>query len=264
MSDERHPITEIHAWHDGRLPDDERLAVSTHLKGCAACRSELEGLRALDAGLQELEQPEHSLGLEAMLRARLDREDARRLDRRRLRRLLGATALGATIVLAALLARRGQEPDWPALAATAHAELERGVPRLDVEESAPQVLQQRLRARGATVRVLDLAMMGFQVIGGSVREVNRHRIALVVYRNADGRILLCEMFAGGDIRLPPPLEERRSGGIDFSVYDRVGRTAVFWREGEVLCALVSGGRREEVVALAIAKAKVPGSALKTR
>jgi anti-sigma factor RsiW len=257
MTSERHPIAQIHAWHDGRLPDDERSAVSAHLEGCAACRSELEGLRALDAGLRQLEQPQPPPGLEATLRTGLDREDARRTGQRRMRWLLGAATVGAMLVLAAVLARRGHEPDWPALAAAAHSELERGVLRLDVEESGPQALEQKLRAQGATVRVLDLAMMGFQLVGGSVREVDRHRIALVAYRNAEGRILLCEMFPGGDVRLPPPLEERRSGGIVFSVYDRVGRTAVFWREGEVLCALVSGGPRDEVVALAIAKAKVP-------
>lgn len=264
MSDERHPITEIHALHDGRLPDTDHLAVWSHLQGCAACRSELEGLRALDAGFRQLEQPEHPLGLDAILRASLEREDARRRVRRRVGRLLGAMAVCATVALAALLAIRGHEPDWLAQAAIAHAEIERGVRQLDVLETVPLVLEQKLRARGATIRVLDLAMMGFQLVGGSVREVGRHRIALVAYRDAKGRILVCEMFLGGAIRLPPPLEERRSGGIDFRVYDLAGRTAVFWREGDVLCALVSEGRREEVVALAIAKAKVPDALLKTR
>ena len=261
---EKHPLPEIHAWHDGRVSDEERAALARHVATCASCRSELEALGVLDALLHRLETPEMPPDREPMIRVGLDREQSRRRSRRRTWQLMALTTAAALVVFAVLRVWQAPAPDWPALAAASFAELESGELRLDFDESVPQILEQKLRAQGATVRVLDLAMMGFQVIGGSVREVNRHRIALVVYRNAEGRILLCEMFAGGDIRLPPPLEERRSGGIDFSVYDRVGRTAVFWREGEVLCALVSGGRREEVVALAIAKAKVPGSALKTR
>jgi anti-sigma factor RsiW len=258
MTDERHPIAQIHAWHDGRLPDEERSAVSAHLAGCAACRSEFNALRVLDSGFHQSGPAELPPDLHATLRLGLDREDARKERAgRRMRWLLAAAAVGAVVLLATTLARRGLEPDWPALAAVAHAELESGGFDLDVRERVPEVLERALRERGATVRVLDLAMMGFQPLGGSVQKVKGQWVAMVAYRNAEGRILLCEMFSGGDIRLPPPLEEHREGGIAFSIYARGGRTVVFWREGSVLCALVGGGSRREVLALAVAKARLP-------
>lgn len=252
-----HPLAEIHAWHDGKLPGADRSRVEAHLKGCPACRSELEALRALDAKLRPAEAPA-SPELLGMLGRAMDAEDARRRAARRRARWVGAVAgVAAAALLAVVLARLGGEPDWPLLAAAAHAQLESGEPRLDVREEVPERLERALRARGATVRVLDLAMMGYQLVGGSVREVNGRRVAQVAYRNAEGRFLLCEMFPGADIRLPPPSEERRQGAIVFSVYGRAGRTAVFWREGETLCGLVSGGSRDVVVALAMAKARVP-------
>jgi anti-sigma factor RsiW len=252
-----HPIAKIHLWHDGRLSAEERSQIQAHLEGCPECRSEFDALGALDAAIRPPEGPESPLGLEVRLRRTLDAEDTRR-DRvkRRRRWSLPAAATVAVVILALVIIRVGLQPDWPRLAATAHAELERGQLQLDVREKAPQLLERELRARGATIRVLDLAMMGFELLGGSVREVEGHRVALVAYRNAAGQILLCEMFLGRDVRLPKPLEERRQGAIVFSVYAETGRTAVFWREGSVLCGLVSGGSRDAVVALAMAKARV--------
>jgi anti-sigma factor RsiW len=42
----------LQAFADGELPAEERLAVETHLADCAACRAELDGLRAAAARLR--------------------------------------------------------------------------------------------------------------------------------------------------------------------------------------------------------------------
>jgi hypothetical protein len=65
------------------------------------------------------------------------------------------------------------------------------------------------------------------------------------------------MLPGKGIRLPPGAEQRHQGTLLFHVYSLRGRTAVFWHEGPVLCALVGTGDAEQVVALAMAKAMVP-------
>jgi len=252
---EKHPLPEIHAWHDGRVSDEERAALARHVATCASCRSELEALGVLDALLHRLETPEMPPDLEPMIRVGLDREQSRRRSRRRMWQLMTLTTAAALVVFAVLRVWQAPAPDWPALAAASFAELESGELRLDFDESVPQILEQKLRAQGATVRVLDLAMMGFRLTGGSVRTVARRRVALIAYRDAAGRILLCEMLPAADVRLPVPLERRREGDLTFSVHAPPGLTAVFWREGEMLCALVSRGARDEVVALAIAKAR---------
>jgi anti-sigma factor RsiW len=195
-------------------------------------------------------------GLEAVLRDGLDAYDRRSARvRQRRRALVAASALAAAAVLVVWAVRLRSGPDWPALAMLAQEQIERGELGLEVQERHPDRLEAALRARGASVRVLDLAMMGLQLLGGSVREVGGRTVALIAYRDPQGRILLCEMLPGANIRLPPSVEERRQGEMVFSVYARDGRTAVFWREGTVLCALVGTAPGEQIIALAMGKAR---------
>jgi hypothetical protein len=195
--------------------------------------------------------------LEPLLRGALDAEDRRHagLQRRRLVVAASVLVVAAALVLWAL--RAPARPDWPAIAVATAEQLERGKLLLDVAEPRPDRLEAALRARGASVRVLDLGMMGLELLGGSVRELGGRRVALIAYRDAQGRTLLCAMLPGADIRLPPSAEQRRQGTLLFHVYALRGRTAVFWHEGPVLCVLVGTGDTEGVVALAMAKAMVP-------
>jgi hypothetical protein len=54
--------------------------------------------------------------------------------------------------------------------------------------------------------------------------------------------------------LPAPDERRNHDGIVFLVYKRGATTAVFWQEGEIVCAAVSTLPTDDVVAIAFAKA----------
>ena len=106
-------------------------------------------------------------------------------------------------------------------------------------------------------RVFDLGMMKYQLVGGRVDRARTQPAALFVYRGADGRILVCEMFAGKMADLPATAEVREHNGFRFQIYRKGDRTAVFWPEGAVLCALVSDGAPEDVMQLAFAKAMAP-------
>jgi len=254
MSGEAHPSEALHALHDGRLEGPERAGVEEHLRSCERCQSELEALRALSGVAREASGAAPPEGLEERLHRSLDGEDRRR--RGRTRWTVGAVAAVVVAVTVALwVGRSSRSPDWPALALATQEQLERGQLVLDVEERRPERLEAALRQRGASVRVLDLAMMGLELVGGSVREVGGRPVALIAYRDARGRILLCQMFPGAGVRLPPPIEERRRGELVFNVYRQGPRTAVFWREGPVLCALVGTAPGDEVIALAMQKAR---------
>jgi anti-sigma factor RsiW len=106
---------------------------------------------------------------------------------------------------------------------------------------------------GFDPRVLDLAMMGYHLVGGSIEVINGHRIALFAYRTDADRVVLCAMYLG-NAAANAGGEVRRHAGIDFYVYRVEGKTVVLWQEGAVTCALVADGDPEAVVSLAFAKA----------
>lgn len=75
MPDPRHDeINALIPWYvNETLQDTERQMVETHLTGCATCRQDVQGLRALAAVLQA-EVPEPRVDLYARTAARLEQE----------------------------------------------------------------------------------------------------------------------------------------------------------------------------------------------
>ena len=110
----------------------------------------------------------------------------------------------------------------------------------------------------AGIRVLDLAMMGFVLEGGSRHDLGGRPSALYVYRDRSGRPLVCQMYAGSLADLPLTGDLRDNGRFRFHVYSEGGATTVFWQEGPIVCALASRMPLDDVVALAFAKAMLPG------
>lgn len=255
-----HPTTALQELLDGRLAGDRRAEVEDHVARCERCRRELEVLRWSRRTLRAAATDEPvPAALEAELRAGLDREDAAAgaappPARPARRRPLAVAAVLA--VLALTLPFLWPRADVPARLARDLAEYRAG--QLVLERTAEDVrsIEQFFSEGdlGFEARVFDLAMMGYEPVGGRVHEVDGEPSALFVYRGPDGEVLLCEMFRGQVADLPAKAERRSRKGIEFRIYEREGRTVVAWQEGAVVCVLVSDIPREEVIQLAFEKA----------
>ncbi len=270
---DRHPDEQLDAWLDGRLGESEGRAFEEHLAACARCRRLTGALGAaresLRTGVSETPPP---AGLVERITAALDAEDdrarrvgepARPRTRAALRRLWPlAAGLAAAAVAAALLLwlAPGDGADLPAAMSAEYARLDRdGLPP-ELVADLPETIERRwARANlGFPARVLDLSAMGIRLAGGGAASLRGVPVALTVYRGDQG-LLLCWMLPGAALELPAGGEVRRHGGFEFHVHRRGEETIVFWREGEVLCALAGRGDAEGVVALAFAKAMAPAA-----
>jgi anti-sigma factor RsiW len=254
---------------DGRLDATARAKLEIHLVACAPCRTaygRLRWVKSLVAAVGAPEEPPQRL--RASIALALDEED-RATAARAARSWMGSRSVHArTLVVAAaalvvvttvaLLVPR--HPRGPVVVAGLAATFDRyraGERPLEATTSQPERLRAFFAAKalGFEVRVLDLGMMGYQLVGGGVDVVDGYRTALLVYRADSGQVVLCAMLLGRAAELGGGAAAvRRHDGIAFHVH-RLGRlTVVLWQEGATACALVSDGDPEELVRLAYAKA----------
>jgi hypothetical protein len=103
---------QLGAYVLGQLPEDERVATSAHIEGCAACRAEVESLAPLAELLPRADPaqlaaaPAPPAQLADRIAAQIEREGGRRKGRQRRRLaigLSGATAAAAAAVLLAIV-----------------------------------------------------------------------------------------------------------------------------------------------------------------
>jgi len=259
-----HPIEAIHALADGRLNAAEREAAERHLETCASCREE----RDVAAGTVRvvriaMPDPELPPGLATRLGAALDEID-RAAEPRAGRSWswlvpLGA-ALLAVVVLVVLLPFGGDEPPVGerivASVSSDFAAVQAGSLPLELPEADPAALEAFFVDRGIDfeARVFDLGMMGFNIAGGRVEVLAGRTSALFAYRGPDGVLMVCRMYLGTLEELPEPSRTLEHDGIAFRVYERDGRTMVFWEEGDVVCVLTSDAPAQAVIDLSFAKA----------
>jgi len=264
-NDSPHPRNDLQELLDSRLSDGRRAFVEAHVASCESCRRELSGLRSARLALRTLPAAETNPEFEAKLRAALDTVDAefgerrgRRPLRARRRAWLFATmaAAGAAALLVFWTLREPSPAGLPDAAIGDFRAVREGRVRLLHTALPPADLEQRLARDGLhfRVRVLDLSMMGWELKGGRLSELSGRQAGLFVYRDAAGRVVVCEMFEGRLLDLPPGAERFVHDGISFFAYRARGVTAVFWSEGDLLCVLVADLSPEELQALAIAKA----------
>jgi anti-sigma factor RsiW len=259
-----HPIKAIHALVDGRLDAAEREAVERHLETCASCREQ----RDVAAGTirivrSAMPDPELPPGLATRLGAALDEID--RTAEPRAGRWwswlapLGA-ALLAVIALVVLLPSGGDEPpigeQIVASVSSDFAAVQAGLLPLEFPEADPAALEAFFVDRGIDfeTRVFDLGMMGFDIAGGRVETLAGRTSALFAYRGPDGVLMVCRMYLGTLEELPEPSRTLDHDGIVFQMYERDGRTLVFWEEGDVVCVLTSDAPAQAVIDLSFAKA----------
>jgi len=250
-----HPESEIQELLDGRLGPERRQQIEQHLAGCERCRRLRDALsftrESLRASLPASPVPDDvATGVEMLL----NREARRTSAPRWLGRAAVAAGLAALLVIVLFLLRR--ERSLPAAAARDFERVRSGELSVALSTESAGVLEsyfveQRLPFR---TRVFDLSMMGYHLEGGSVHALAGRQSALFVYRTADGRLLVCQMYEGTTNDLPHALETRHHNGFEFRIYRRGSRTIVFWQEGPVTCVLVGDGTPDEVIQLAFAKA----------
>jgi anti-sigma factor RsiW len=258
-SETDHVRDEIQDLLDGRLEADTRKRVEAHLAGCEECdraRQALSRVReSVRAGIRPAEMP---TDLPSVVVADLDREDARgsRGWLQRPRGRLIAAAAAAVVALIALTVFLARPRDLPAVVGRDYTEFRAGRLPLEIATNDPRALEKFFANRGVRfrTRVLDLAMMGYQLVGGSVLDEGPRRRAFFVYRGEGGKVLACQMYEGDIGELSGAPEVREHGDFTFLVYRSGDLTQVFWQEGTVTCVLVSDIPSEEVVQLAFAKA----------
>lgn len=249
---------------DGRLSAGDLAQAETHVAACAACALRLEQARATKRAVATLPVVPLPDGFAARISLALDEEGRRneggrvvRFPARATRPLLAAAALLLVGLAGTFVLFR-----TPAEIVAAAADFER-VRGAQVVLEAPGPSAAGLEAffvsrrLGFETRVFDLGMMGWTIGGGAVGSLDGGPSALWTYRDAKGRVIVCQMYAGlaSDVRRGAEVMAR--SGITFFVHRRGDLTLVFWQEGDVACALVSDIPREEVVSLAVAKAMLP-------
>ena len=172
-----------------------------------------------------------------------------------------ALAGAAVLLLSAIVAlvRSVSRPELPAAVADFFRAYKTQRTRLDFSTSNGKALEAYFASHGVDfpMRVFDLGIGKYHLLGGRVAPGRNEPIALVVYRGANDRILMGEMFSGRLSDLPAETEARQHNGFRFHIYRKGEVTAVFWREGAIVCALLSDGPREDVVQLAFANAIAP-------
>lgn len=266
MSMPTHPTERLGELLDNRLEPSEAAAIRAHLEGCADCRRDLAWLAAgRDAGHAARHPGSAPDDLRARISAVLDDIDrgaAVAPPARPSRRVLWAGLAGAAAILAvAFMAGswRVASADPVARAHAAYRSVSQDTSALALRTSDAVALERYLNARaaGPSIRVIDLGMMGWTLVGGTRLEDEDVPVAMYTYRSASGADLVCQMYVGVLDDLPPPDEVRRAKGFEFRVYTRDGTTLVFWQEGELVCVLAADLPAAEVLALAVAKAMTP-------
>jgi len=234
------------------LPAERRGELEAHLATCEACRAELGALRALRAstlGLAGAVDPPP--GLEGGVRSALAGE----APPRRRAILLVAAAVALAVAGAVLWQLRPPPSDLPADALRSYVAYREGRLPLAIRTADERVLGHFfLGLLDFRTRVIDLGMMGYELVGGRVYELGGRPSALSVYEAAGARVVVCQMVPGSLAELPPPDRTAEEGSFSFRVYGDGPRTAVFWLEGAVLCVLLSEAPWEEVLDLARRKA----------
>ncbi len=261
MGDEaQHPTDALQDALDRRLDSASRAALDAHLSSCEKCRRELAALRWTKQQALSARHSEEPVGFEARLRGALDEEDRRRADAgpvlgARVRRLVPWLAAAAALVAAVWMGGRFRSSSVPDSVADLYRAYASNALSLEVASTDPAELERYLgRGLPFSTRVFDLGMMGFQLEGAKVQPLGGRDGALIAYRGADGRVLLCQMYQGSVRDLPEPLDRRTNDGITFHLYREGDATLVFWQEGGVVCVLAAEGDPESVLQLAFAKA----------
>lgn len=250
---EGHDAEELQDLLDGRLDVGRARALREHLERCPECERELEALAWAKRAVAAISPADVPAGLERAIRAAGARADRPGVARRAFIAAAASVLIGSG---GALWLLRRSRLSLPAAVALDYERFRSGALPLESTLARADALEAFFRERGIPfrTRVLDLAMMRYQLAGGRAHRLGGEPSALFVYRGEVGRTLVCQMYQARLDELPPAADVRDHRGFRFQIYREGDVTVVFWQEGAVVCVLAGDFGEREVVALALEKA----------
>ncbi len=245
----------------------ERDSLETHLQECSRCRIAEEQEQLLKQTIRGRAQRMRAPG-ELRDRILSDQRIFPEQSRTRWQDYiwpmphLARPALAAGLLLAiALPALFLLKPTTEPIAAAALKTYDlfaKGELSVSRTENPDEIVEQLTRAVGGHFHPMgyDLTAMHLRPVAGLVREIQRRKILLVIYQGPGGT-LFCYTFFGSEEDAPPNASRFFDAAkkINFYAFSRGGVNAVFHREGELICILASEMPMDEILTLAISKAK---------
>jgi mycothiol system anti-sigma-R factor len=243
-------------WYlDGELAPEEAQAVERHLQECASCQQEVAAHRRLQAMLRAaLEEEEMPVQLWPAIQQRLAQEGVpTRPETRRStwwRVWLGAGAMAALLLLI-WIGRSWLTSPMPTVVqemVDSHIRTRLMVaPYIQVPDQ-PEAIQAWFRGRVEfAVPVPNLPQAHYRFQGVRVNYFLNRRVAELAYTTGTHPLSFF-ILAEPSLRLTAP-HTVRAGQRTFYVQQRKGYTAVLWKEGDMVCGLVSDLQAAELVSL---------------
>jgi anti-sigma factor (TIGR02949 family) len=248
---------------DGRLDNSRRARLESHLDSCAECRREWQALTSIKAALRATRtDSEAPIDLAARVRMELDREDRASPSRfpvlrgRRARRFAAFAAAAATAIAIALFSIP-RATDLPSAAAQDWKRWTFGRLHLELRSGSPRVISRFFADRGLSFPVPAemIALPGYPLLGARVHSLGGRQSTFLVYRGRRNETVVCQMYEGSVGDLPVGGRVLESGGVRVLVFRASDLTEVFWQDGPMVCVLVSDAAPEEIVRIALDKAR---------
>ena len=246
---------QLYLYLDRELAPDEAQAVERHLQGCASCQQTVAAHRRLQAILRAtFEEEDMPSQLWPTIRQRLAQEvvpiqpQARRSKRWRV--WLGGGAIAALLLLV-WIGRQWFAAPVPAVVqemVDSHIRTRLMVAPYTQVPAQPEAIQAWFRDRVEfAVPVPNLPQEHYTFQGVRVNYFLNRRVAELAYTTGTHPLSFF-IFAEPSLTLTAR-HTVRAGHRTFAVQHRKGYTAVLWKEGDMVCGLVSDLQAAALISL---------------
>lgn len=246
---------QLYLYLDRELAPEEAQAIERHLQECASCQQEVAAHRRLQAMLREaLEEEEMPVQLWPAIQQRLAQEgvpmrpETRRSTRWRV--WLGAGAMAALLLLV-WIGRSWWTAPLPSVVqemVDSHIRTRLMVAPYTQVPDQPEAIQAWFRGRVEfAVPVPNLPQTHYRFQGVRVNYFLNQRVAELAYTTGTHPLSFF-ILAEPSLTLTAPYTVH-AGQRTFYVQHRKGYTAVLWKEGDMVCGLVSDLQAAKLVSL---------------